>query len=128
MRDSPKFIFRRKEKLKMETRTPEKRYQRLSDSPAISNIYSVRCAEILDPAYARGFAAGKAKRLGEVFKASAERVASTPDVAPCVATPPNPEQMAIRAGELQADAVSQGLVLSNIEAVRQAYAEAGIPV
>jgi hypothetical protein len=112
---------------KMETRT-EKRQQKIYDSPAIQNIYNVRCAEFLDPAYARGFAAGKAKRLSEAFEVSTERVAAIPDVAPRAANPPNPEKLAIRAGEIQAHAVSQGLVMSNIESVRQAYAEAGIPV
>jgi hypothetical protein len=114
--------------MQTETRTLSDRcaayHQELFErSPAIQNIHNARLAEFLDPAYAKGYAAGKAQLLRDAFEA---RATPTPAVAP--ANPPSPEKLATRAAEIKTQAEAQGLVMSNIEAVRRAYQEAGIPI
>jgi|HubBroStandDraft_4_1064222.scaffolds.fasta_scaffold07090_4 hypothetical protein len=94
--------------------------------------------EHVKPLEKAAFEAGKREGLAEANElvrleamtkiARQAGLISTTSGAPAAAAQKTPEQLAKRAHELQVEALRNGRELSNIESVKAAYLEAGIPL
>jgi hypothetical protein len=87
-------------------------------------------AEQVEPLEKAAFESGRRKGIAECLANPHSAAASiaAPQQKPAGGSSVDPIEMAKRARKLQAEALANGSELSNAAAVRQAYAEAGVPL